>query len=359
MAVLTEDDFKKNLASNKLYNIYLLYGEEKMLVSHFTNQLIKKVAPTESEFNFHIFDNNSDISDISVAVNVMPFMSEYNVVKIVDFNFDKLNTDEFNSVKEILKSIPDTTVVVITMPTLDENQATAKKTDDAKKGKKPFTKLREFVDKNGVCVNFEHRTELKLEKTLCKWAKDAGCKMSELTASKLINYIGTDLISLHSEVEKLTAYANGEEINEQMIEMLVNKNLEAKIFSLFDDIMSGKSDKAMTTLSTLFYQHEAPIAIITILSNSYVDFYRARVASASAISPADLAQELKYGKRAWVLKSLSGKYRNVTTQAIRKSLDEILITYEKLVSVSINQEIELEKLISKLILLSKDKSDEQ
>ncbi|MBQ0098480.1 MAG: DNA polymerase III subunit delta [Oscillospiraceae bacterium] len=358
MALLKEDEFKKMLSSSKFESVYLLYGEEKFLVSHYTDLLTKKVAPIINEFNFHLFDDDADISDISVAVNVMPFMSERNVVKIVDFDFNKFNKDDYDAFLKILKNIPDTTIVIITMPTLDEKQA-KKKEDDEEKGKKSFAKLKDYVTKHGVCVNFEHRAELKLEKTLCKWAKDGNSKMSELTASKLINFVGTDLTSLHSEVEKLCAFANGEEITEEMIEKLVTKNLEAQIFSLFDFIVRGQSDKAMTTLSTLFFQNEAPIAIITILSNAYVDFYRAKVARESSIFPDDFAKELKYpSNRVWVLKNMLNKYGYVTTSAIRKSIEEITNVYERLVSVSTNAQTELEKLVAKLILFAKDKTDE-
>lgn len=358
MALLKEDDFKKLLSSEISENIFLLYGEEKYLVSHYTDLLTKKVAPIINEFNFHLFDDDADISDICVAVNVMPFMSERNVVKIVDFDFNKFNKDDYDSFAKLLKNIPDTTVLIITMPTLDEKQAKNKE-DDEEKGKKSFAKLKDYVTKHGVCVNFEHRAELKLEKTLCKWAKDGNAKMSELTASKLIEYVGTDLTSLHSEVEKLSAFANGEEITIEMIEKLVTKNLEAQIFSLFDFIIKGQSDKAMTTLSTLFFQNEAPIAIITILSNAYVDFYRAKIARESSIFPDNFAKELKYpSNRVWVLGNMLKKYSFVTTSAIRKSIEEITNVYERLVSVSTNPQTELEKLVAKLILFAKDKFDD-
>ena len=68
MAILKESDFKKHISSKQYSNLYFIDGEEKMLVTTYTDILVKKLmGENPPEFNYHVFDNDSDISDVCVA----------------------------------------------------------------------------------------------------------------------------------------------------------------------------------------------------------------------------------------------------------------------------------------------------
>ncbi|MBQ6498610.1 MAG: hypothetical protein IJI48_01750, partial [Ruminococcus sp.] len=172
-----------------------------MLVKRSVELIEKKISGGElNEFNYHAFGSDADISDISVCADIIPFMSERNILRISDMDIDKLRKDDFEALMTILKKLPETTVVIIAMPTLEVTSKTAKA---------QFKKLITFVDKNGVCIELGHRSGLALERDMCKWAKAGGCTMTELTAHKLIQYAGEDLNRLNAELKKLTAYADG------------------------------------------------------------------------------------------------------------------------------------------------------
>lgn len=347
MAIMNESELKKHISSKEIKNLYLIYGDEKMLIKTFTESLTELIAGNDrNDLNYYEFDNDSEISDISIAVDVMPFVKPINFVKIKDYNFDSLNSDDFDSILEIIKNVPSTTTILFTMPTLEVEE------------KKNFKKVKTYIEKNGIVANIEHRGELKLEKVLCRWAKQASSSMTEVTASRLIKYVGTDLNVLHTEIEKLSAYADGKEITVEMIEKLVNENLEAKVFDLFNFVITKNVDKAMTSLDVLFYQREEPITIAIILGNAYVDAYRVRAAYESGISMHEVAEKFGYKNREWVLDKINRQIKGIPNSSLRESIDEIIKTQEKLVSVTINSQIELQKLISKLVILAGRKSDE-
>jgi len=69
------------------------------------------------------------------------------------------------------------------------------------------------------------------------------------------------------------------------------------------------------------------------------------------------ADELLYKNRAWVLDKMAQKSRKISTVALRKSIDALLDVNEKLVSVTINQRVELKKLIARLILIARGDDD--
>ncbi len=348
MPILNESELKKHISSKCFSNLYFIDGEEKMLVSSYTDILLKKlVGENPSEFNFHVFDNDCDITDVSVACDVMPFMSDKNCVKLVDFNFEGMLAQDIDAIEKIIKNIPDTTTLVVTMPTLMPPAKATKK----------YKKIRDLFEKNGVVADLQRRSELSLEKTVCKWANECGSKISPILASKLINTCTNDLRILHSEIEKLSAFAGENEITEEMIELMVAKNLQAKIYDLFDYVISLNGDKAMNTIDVLFYQREEPVSIVIALSNAYVDMYRARVAVESGVPIKIMADELSYKNRAWVLEKMAKQSKRVSTTALRQSIDTLLELNERLVSVTVNPRVEIEKLVSKLIMIARGDSD--
>ncbi len=344
MPILKESDFKKHISSKQFSNLYFIDGEEKMLVGMYTDALVKKLmGENPPEFNYHVFDSECEMKDVCVACDVVPFMSDKNCVKIIDLDLGAMSADDIDSLSKIASSVPDTTVLILSMPTLVPPQKLSAK----------YKKIRDIFEKNGTVAEISHRSALSLEKTLCKWANECGSKISPLTASKLINTCSTDLKILHNEIEKLSAYAGEEEITEEMIELLVAKNLQAKIYDLFDFVIAGNFDKAMHTIDVLFYQREEPVSILIALSNAYVDMYRARIAVESGIPTKIMADELSYKNRAWVLDKMAKQSRRISTVALRQSLDAILELNERMVSVTVNSRVELEKLISRLILISR------
>lgn len=346
--IMKETDFKKHLSSKQFSNLYFIDGDEKMLVSMYTDALIKKLmGDNPPQFNYHVFSSDCDISDVSVACDVVPFMSDKNCVRISDMDIDSLNADDLDSMVNIAKNIPDTTTLILAMPTLEYQSKPSKK----------YKKLRDVFEKNGVVAEINKRSQISLEKTICKWANECGSKISPVIASKLINTCSNDLRVLHSEIEKLSYYAGDNEITEQMIDLLVAKNLQAKIYDLFDYVIAQNFDKAMNTIDVLFYQREEPVAIVIALGNAYVDMYRARIATENSVPMKVFADELSYKNRAWVLDKMAQKSRRISTKALRLSIDAILELNERMVSVTLNHRVEIEKLISRLILIARGDSD--
>lgn len=348
--MVNESQLKKQLNSGQISNLYLCFGEEKMLVKRCAQLIENRISGGDlNEFNYHVFDNNADLGDIAVCADMIPFMSDRNILRINDMDIDKLTKSDFDALMTIIKNASGQTVIIIAMPTLEITSKTAKK---------QFKQVMNHIDKNGVCIELAHRTGLMLERDLCKWAKAGGCSMSELTAHALIQYAGEDLNRLNAEMKKLTAYADGGEITPGMIELLVSKTAEASVYDLFGLIVEGKIDKALSAIDALFYQQVSGVYIGTVLSGAYLDAYRARVGSEAGKPNAVVAQDFGYNKRAWVLDKLGRQIRRVTTNSLRRSIDELLRVQTRMVTETVDERMEIERLVCKLVLIAEDHSDE-
>jgi len=342
MAELNRKDLKKQIKNKQWQNIYLIYGEEKMYVRADTDYLVTQLMGKEPpEFNYHSFSKDYDMDKIAVAVQVAPFMSEYNCVKVADFDANNCSKNELEQFIEIIKNVPDTTVLIITMPTLAQDM---KKLGD-------FSKIVTLVKKTGVVCAISKETDISLARQIIRWADKRDVKIEQADAFKLQEYVGDDLNSIKNELDKLCNYVgDGNQITGEHIDFLVSKRLEANIFNLTDAIVAGDGTKAFNILDVLFYQREEPDAILNVISMAYVDLYRARIGQECGVPMSQVAQDFGYGKREFVLKKASQKIRKISTQRLRDSLDEITNTCSIMRSVSVNQRIIVEKLVAKLLV---------
>lgn len=355
MAYLDEKSLTKHIASKKYNNIYVIFGDEKFLVKHYTDRLIKKLCgDTPDEFAFHEFTKEVDLQSLSVAVGTVAFTADCNCVAVYDFDVNKLDKSDFELLQSILSNVPDSSVVIFSYPTLD----TAGKSGEA--GKK--SRMKPFCDGvqkcGGEVYELNHRDAVALEHQLAAWADKRGKKLGLPTASRIIFYCGTNLATLRNELDKLIAFVGErEEITMPDVEKVVVKKLEAKIFDLTDYVILGNPDKAFALLHKLFELKEDPRALVRLLGASYIDLYRARVTAESGGNMKETAEFFRYGSRAWVLNKSKSKAERLSTNALRQSMTEIMDLSARLNTVALNEQAEVEKLIARLVLIAESERD--
>lgn len=345
MSELNRKELKQNINKGNFDRFYLIFGEEKMYVKADCDYLVEKVAGKQpSEFNYHSFTKDYNLDDIAVAVQVVPFMSEYNVVKISDYDASGEPKADVDRLLAIFDNVPDTTIVILAYPTLEQ---------DPKKLGTNFKSVFNYIKKRGTVCQTNRETDISLARQIVRWADKRGIKIEQADAYKLQEYVGDDLYTIKNELDKLCNYVgDGGLITGREIELLVTKRLEANIFKLTDEIVAQNSSKAFEILDILFYQKADVNEIISVISMAYMDFYRARVATECGAQLSAVAKDFGYGRREFALKNAVKKTRSIPTEALRDSLDEITQAVSKLRSSSTNDRILLETLVAKLIMLA-------
>ena len=340
MAVLTDKQMDKHIKERNFAKVYLIYGEEQMYVKKYTDKLVTAVAgKTPSEFNFHSFGDSINFDELAASVQIVPFMSEFNCVLVSDAAFDEFNANDNARFADIYKAVPDGCVFIVSLPSVKPV-----------KNKTVLPALKKYADKNGIVCEFNTLTQNELVKFIAKWANANGKFISQVNATQLISLCGRDLNMLKNEIDKISAYAKGEEISDEDIEKLATVTLESKIFALSDAVLNGNAQKAFNTLDTLFYQQEKTADMLFILSQAFIDAYRIRVADESGVQKTEVASKFNYKNRAFVLYNARRATKRVSTQALRKSLSLLLQAETEFKSVSVNDRVFFEKLIAQLLL---------
>lgn len=352
MAKLNEQDFKKELTSGELKTLYLIYGDEKYLVKKYTDSLIKKAAGKKpSEFDYFRFNSETPLENIFDAADQLPMFAEKKCVCVNDYDINALSEGDYKQLEKFCSDIAPSTVLIFSMPTLTTQQK--KKGGDSKKGANKLGKFVTLAEKSGTVLELKPLGDIALERQIISWCEKNGCTLNRINASKIIARVGTDLTALKNETDKLSAYANGGEITEEIINMLCIKNTETRIYALSDYISRNDFNSTYRQLDLLFEQNEAPEMILAILSSAFIDMYRMRAASEAGKTLSEAAADFKYGKRDFVLKRAANNASRYSTEALREILEAILDADIKLKSTRADSRIILETLIAKLLIIVK------
>ncbi len=340
MASLTENELKSQIKSCKLNNLYLLYGEEKYLISHYTSKLIDVALDgTINDFNFKKFKtSNMSVDSLEESIEVLPFLSSKKCIVVSDLEIEKFNVTEIKKLKEIVSKIPETTVLIISQSNIDASTYKSSKWNS-------FIKL---VEKHGNAVNFKKHSRLSLEKQIINWAKKLTLNISQNSVEKLIEYCSDDLLNLRSELEKLSAFADNGEITEDDIELLVSKKAEANVFDLTKAVSQNNYDRALKILHVLLEKKEEPVAILSFLANNYIDMYRVKVAKNSGVHTNQIAELFDYKRKEFRLTLASKACDNYSVKDLRKYISFFKEIDLKLKSSKNDNKILLEELLVKL-----------
>ena len=345
MPSLTESQMRQHMDKEEIGSLYFLYGEEKYTLKQAAKKLMKKSgADNFPEFNFHEFKNETAMEQIVDAAVALPLMSERKCVAVSDFNLDEKKADEIKRFQDLIENVPDSTVLIFYYPTLDFD---AKK---AAKWKKWIKKIAEI----GTAAEYKPRSASELEQMMIRRAEKAGCSLSKRNAAVLVDYVGTDIKPLLTEIEKLTAFADGKEVSLEMIDSMVTKSIEATAFMLSAELIAGNYGKAMAYMDELFYRREEPIMILGALSSAYVDMYRVRAALQSGKPYNAPAEYGDYRGREFRLQKAERSVRRLPMKALRSTMELLLETDIKLKSSKSDPRVIMDTLIAKLLFIAKE-----
>lgn len=343
MPAVNEQELKKQIKSDELSNLYLLYGDEKYLVKHYTDLIVKKAVPPDFEaFNLHVYDGkDSDINEIVNAAEGLPMMSGYVCILIKDLPIDSLNSEISDKILQMILDISPTTVIVVSLLNIDIKP----KSESAKKMLSQF-------EKYGVSVNFSHPTLAQIFKLIDKKAKQSGCVFPQSEANYLVSLVGDDMTTLQNELDKILAYKQEGVVTREDIDALAIKNVQSKAFDLAKALTAGNCDRAMSVLDSLFAMREEPINILGAVITPYVDMYRAKVYISGSMRAEDAAGDFNYRNKEFRLTNAGRLASKYSIRQLRQFLEVLYEADRLLKSSGIDGRLVLEQTITKLLLVS-------
>jgi DNA polymerase-3 subunit delta len=98
---------------------------------------------------------------------------------------------------------------------------------------------------------------------------------------------------IKNETDKLLAYAGTGEITAEMIDSLVTRREDMKLYELTNSILHGTVNNVLYDLSVLSESME-PEQIMYSLTDAYITWYRAKTAAESGVAAAEMQRDFDY-----------------------------------------------------------------
>lgn len=336
---LTYRDIILNIRGNKVKNLYLFYGSEKLLIRETIAAMRRKfLNPSFESLNYIKLENSSAAVDVIInACETLPFFDSKKIVTVNDSTFFKgkkgVGEDKCteNGNQELIKyfsSIPQTSILIFT---------TGDNIDRRKK-------ICAAIKKNGDIVEFGHLRGAELLSWIEMVFQKSGKKISRTNAVYFSENVSGDLENYSSEIEKVCSFSGSRtEISRDDIDSVVSKSLESNIFKLVDFISIKKSDRALSILNDLILDSQPVPVILTMIIRQYRLLLNVKLMQEKGYSPADISRTLKI--MPFIETNLSKISRNYTLSQIEDRLNQCLDTDISIKKGKMDQRIALETLI--------------
>jgi len=331
-----------DLKNGILQSSYLLYGEEKFLVSFYAQAIENAVFCNKSEspdsnsavpdsYSYKdVFDSTTPVHDIVMTAETLPFLAERRLIYIRDSKlFATGRKSDSEKMAEYLPKIPKETVIIFVEADVDRR-----------------SKMFKQISKIGVVLDCAPPTPQTLSTWVARLAKENGKIFTSSAAHYFVQTVGTSMSAISQEMGKLAAYCGeNTEITTADIEAICTPTLESRIFDLTKAMCSGRVAEALARYRDMLILKESPIMILTMIIRQFRIILLSKCASEKGMTIYDTAKE--FNLRDFMVSEALGQGRRFSVADLLKALEDCLDTDVKIKTGLISPEFGVEMLIIK------------
>ena len=297
----------QDLSAGTPGRLYLFYGEETYLRDHYLTKLREMILTGGmGEFNLHeIPARDMSPRRLEEALDCLPMMAQRTLVQVTDYDLFKAGEKDREEYVRLLSDLPEYVCLVFVYDLIPYK-------GDAR------TKLAGAIKRSGTAVNFARQETGELVKWVRRRFRALGKNIDANLASELIFLCGDLMTNLIGEIEKIGAYAKGENINRGDIDAVATPQLDAVVFRMTDAVGAGKFDQAAQVLGELYQMQEAPIKILWSLGRNMRQLYSARLALEGGRGASYVAE--LWGLRPFQAEKLMGAARRFSLPWCRRAV---------------------------------------
>lgn len=341
MALVRASDLLKQLQGGDIRSLYYLWGSDVASVESLTHRMVKRLTGGDSHAVTRFDGAAFDADAFTDAAMLFPMCADYNVLLINDFDCEQQRDSVIKQVSGVLSELPPTTVVIVYQTGVDVCGGKRKPTSKN-------AKFQQLFQTNGMLCEMAVRTPAQLGKTIAEKAARSGCTISKKNAEFLAERCLCNLLVLRSELDKLCAYAQGQEITESMITELVSGQIETDSYALARAVISKNAKETMRLFGALI-PFESPDAILAALSASMMDLYRAASAMAAGLQMESVRSDFPYQRREFAVKNAFRDCRKLSMEQLRACIQILETTSAGLHSMRTDPQLQIEQALISML----------
>lgn len=306
----------KDFKNGRFEPNYLIVGEESFFIDE-TIRILKS-SFTEEQVELITFDLDEQPLDYVIdEADTIPFFSEKKIIIAKNASFlkatekgkEKIEHD-FKRFEAWLNHPSDTTVTIFVAP--------YEKVDERKKVTK------QLKEKSVVL-----QAETPQNKDLVAWIRSEAShfnkKISDAAVDKLIEMVGSNMLTIRQEIEKMSLYLGDEpEIQVQTVVNLVAKSLEHDAFQMLAAYLEKRPKDALEIYHELLRQKEEPIKLVGLLASNIRTMSNVFYLMQKGYHPQQIAKQLKIHPY---------RVKLITEQQVKPSQERLMHALYKLADI--------------------------
>lgn len=303
-------------------NLYLFTGEETFLL-HEQIKSWKEAFKEKYEGDMNLITINgqeAEMGEIIAQIEAMPFLADKRLIFIEGLpeapnirNAEKITKkdeqrdEELKKLADYLEKIPETSVVIFIQPNPDKRKSLYKKIVQ-------LATVKEFSPLTGIVLNQWVQNQ----------AKKYNTKINSGDAEYLISLTGQDLWRIDQELQKLSAYSEGQPISRSVIDHLVIPTMEANVFHLTDALGTKDHRKAIQNLHRSMAAGENLRQVFYMIVRQFRLFLQVGgyLANYPNTNPANIATSLKI--HPFVARNTASQLKHFNTTELKSAYERLL-----------------------------------
>lgn len=241
----------QDIEKNEIKQFYLLFGAEDYLKRQYRDKLAKALVDTEDTMNYNYFEgNNFQLQAVLDIGETLPFFAEKRVLVLENSGLFKKTPEE---IEKRLEQFPDSTHVIFVEKEVDKR-----------------SRLYKWIGKHGYASEMNTPDE----KMLITWVKGLcraeGKQIEDSAIFYFVEHMGTDMLLLKNELEKLFCYRyDSERITVEDIREVCVSQASDKMFEMLDAIGMHNQDKALLLYHDLLALREPAMRVLYMLTRHF------------------------------------------------------------------------------------------
>ena len=322
------EELNKQIAEKNLKQFYLLVGSEAYLKRQFRDNLAAAVVKKEDTMNYSYFlGDKLDIEQVLDLGATLPFFAEKRVIVLENTGLFDSKSQE--GLKERFDSFPASTHVIFVEQKMDGRNS-----------------LSTWMKKKEAIYELNTPDEASLRAWIKQRFEKSGKQIGLEAANYLLEHVGTDMLLLEHEIEKLVAYqCDSPKIGLDDIKEICVSQAEDKMFDMIDAIVNRNQDKALRLYHDLLVLREPAMKVLVTLTKHYREMMQICLLQKQGKGNGEIAEILEMKNRAFVIPKYAAQGKNYTYAKLKSILDKCQETEQGIKTGKIQDIIGVELLI--------------
>ena len=333
------DILKSQLASGSIGGVYVFTGEEEYLKKFYIGKIKSGLKIDESDAFNYLSVTAEDLTLMAFNDFFMngPVFCDKKLMYITCFDSDDIAAigakDIIEALKDMKDSFPDYCVIII------DSAAT-----DSPVSKNFAAESLKALGDKALEVRADKRGADELTAWILRHAAAEKVEMSRDAAEYLLSVTDNGMYNLTNEMAKL--FGASDRVDRALIDLLVIKTVDARIFDFTDALISGNASRAFTLLHDL-WEKEQDTVIMGSIYNSFTRMYIVKLLSEKGLGKSEIAQRTSLKPYA-VGKTLEAG-RRISIETIRDIIADCMAADDNMKRFAKDKKMEMDVLTLRIL----------